>query len=239
VAAWRVVTRLEGRSIVVAGASGGLGAPITRLLAAHGARLTLVGRDRDRLEQVGVDASVVAADLRKVGVAERVVAAAVEAHGALDGVVFAAGVVAFGPALQTPDDVLVEVFTLNTLAPIRLLRAAAEPLQQAARDGRDPFFATLSAVVAEQPVAGMAGYAASKAAITAFDAAAGRELRRVGIRLLDLRPPHTETGLATRPVHGSAPRLPEGLSPDAVAHRIVAAIVDGERDLPAAAFTAG
>jgi short-subunit dehydrogenase len=230
------VSTLQGRSVLVAGATGGLGAPITRRLAEQGARLTLVGRDRDRLSALGVDGALVVADLRRAGTAEKVVEAALDAHGGLDGLVVATGAVAFGPAVEMPDEVLVELFTLNTLAPIRLLRAAAEPLQASARAGHDPFAVVVSAVVAEQPMAGMAGYAASKAAISAFDAAAARELRRVGVRLVDVRPPHTETGLADRPLHGTAPRLPQGLDPEDVAARVVAAVVDGEREVPSSAF---
>jgi cyclic-di-GMP-binding biofilm dispersal mediator protein len=73
--------------------------------------------------------------------------------------------------------------------------------------------------------------------LSAFDAAAGRELRRARIRLVDARPPHTETGLATRPIAGSAPVLPTGLDPDAVAERIVTAIEADERDLASTAFS--
>ena len=54
--------------------------------------------------------------------------------------------------------------------------------------------------------------------------------------MLDVRPPHTETGLADRPIEGTAPRMPEGLSPDVVARVIVDAIEDGRTDLPASAF---
>lgn len=222
---------------MVAGASGGLGAPISRRLADAGARLTLVGRDESTLHALGIDgATVVAADLRKAGTAGSVVDEVVNAQQRLDGVVVASGVVAFGSAVDTPDEVLVDLFTTNTLIPIRLLKAAAAQLSTSADEGRDPFFCTVSAVVAEQPMAGMAGYSASKAALAAFDAAASRELRRTGIRVLDARPPHTETGLAERPIFGKAPRLPEGLSADAVAARIVQAIVDDERDLPSSAF---
>ena len=83
----------------------------------------------------------------------------------------------------------------------------------------------------------MAAYSASKAALTAYDAAAGRELRRAGIRLVDARPPHTETGLAERPLAGTAPRLPPGLDPDTVAARVIAALLDDERDLPSTSFS--
>ncbi len=227
---------LQGRSILVAGATGGLGAPIARRLADAGARLALVARDHGRLEALGIDGTLLTADLSKAGAAQKVVAQAVEAHGGLDGVVMAAGVVAFGPALETPDDVLVDVFTLNTLGPIRLLRASADHLAASAAAGHDAFFCTISAVVAEQPVAGMAGYSASKAAVSAYLAAASRELRRSKVRVVDVRPPHTETGLADRPIHGHAPRLPQGLEPDAVADRVVAAIRGGEREVPASAF---
>lgn len=230
------MTDLAGASILVAGATGGLGAPIARQLAAAGALLTITGRDADRLAALGLDAVAVPADLRKAGAAAAVVQRALDAHGRLDGVVFAAGAVAFAPATETPDQVLVDLFTLNTLAPIRLLRAALPHLQASAAEGRQPFLVHISAVVAETPMPGMAAYSATKAALAGFDQAAARELRRSKIRLVDARPPHTETGLADRPMFGTAPRLPTGLDPDAVAARIVAGIAAGETDLPSAAF---
>ena len=82
----------------------------------------------------------------------------------------------------------------------------------------------------------MAAYSASKAALTAFDQVARIEARRRGIRVIDVRPPHTETGLADRPISGRAPKLPPGLDPAAVARRVVDAIANDETDLPAAAF---
>lgn len=231
------MTSLEGLSVLVVGATGGLGAPIARRLAVAGAVLTLMARDADRIAALELDGTPVAGDLRDPLTAQRAVETAVRAHGHLDGVVIASGIVAFGPAADLSDDVLVDLFTVNTLGPIRVLQAAAPHLAASAEQGRSPFVVTLSAVVAEQPTAGMAAYSASKAALSAFDAAAGRELRRAGIRVVDARPPHTETGLAGRPAAGEAPRLPVGLDPDAVAARIVAAITDDERDLPSGAFS--
>jgi cyclic-di-GMP-binding biofilm dispersal mediator protein len=231
------MTTLDGASVLVAGATGGLGAPLSRQLAAAGARLTVTARDADRLTALDLAALRVPADLRKAGAAERVVARAVQEHGRLDGVVFAAGAVAFGPATELPDQVVIDLFTLNTLAPIRLLRAALPHLKASATAGAQPFVVHISAVVAETPMPGMAEYSASKAALAAFDTAAARELRRARIRLVDARPPHTETGLADRPLFGAAPRLPQGLSPEAVAERIVTAIVEGETDLPSTEFT--
>jgi cyclic-di-GMP-binding biofilm dispersal mediator protein len=230
------MTTLDDACVLVAGATGGLGAPLSRRLAAAGARLTVTGRDGGRLAALGLDALRVPADLRRAGAAEKVVERAVEQYGRLDGLVFAAGAVAFGPATETPDQVIIDLFTLNTLAPIRLLRAALPHLQASAAGGGSPFVVHISAVVAETPMPGMAAYSASKAGLAAFDTAAARELRRSRIRLIDARPPHTETGLAQRPLFGTAPRLPVGLDPEAVAERILAAVQDGETDLPSSAF---
>lgn len=231
------MTSLRGLSVLVSGATGGLGAPISRLLAQHGAQLTLLGRDIRRLQALGLGAALATGDLREPETAKQAAAAAIAAYGRVDGLVVASGVVAFGPAGDLPDETLVDLFLINTLAPVRLLQAVLPHLTASAREGRSPFVMHLSAVVAEQPTAGMAAYSASKAALTAYDAAAGRELRRAGIRLVDARPPHTETGLASRPLAGTAPRLPPGLHPDTVATRLIAALIDDERDLPSTSFS--
>lgn len=223
------MSELRDKAVLVTGAGGGLGRPLVARLERAGARLVVSGRDAGRLE--GLPGHPVTADLRLPGEPERLVAAAHEHLGGLDGVVHAAGVVAFGPAAEADDDLLDELFLADTFGPIRLLRAALEHLE-----GPDAFAVVISAVVAERPQPGMAAYSAAKAATSAFTTALAREVRRT-VRVLDARPPHTETGLAGRPVAGTAPRLPTGLDPDVVAERIVRAILDDERDLPSSAFS--
>ena len=223
---------LDGASVVVTGASGGLGGHIARQLADAGARLTLAARDRSALETLGIDATLVSADLRDAEAGRSIVDAALSANNRLDGLVNAAGVVAFGPLVDTADEVIEDLFLTNVLGPLWMMRAAIPALTESRG-----FIANISAVVAEQPLAGMAAYAASKAALTAADRALTRELRAAGITVTDARPPHTETGLANRPIAGTAPQLREGLQPESVARRIVAAIVAGEREIPAEAFT--
>jgi len=223
---------LEGASVVVTGASGGIGRYIAKQLAEAGARLTLAARDRNALESLGIDATLVSADLRDAEAGRTIVAAALAANNTLDGLVNAAGVVAFGSLADTADEVIEDLFLTNVLGPLWLMRAAIPALTESRG-----FIANISAVVAEQPLAGMAAYAASKAALTAADRALTRELRAAGITVTDARPPHTETGLADRPISGIAPRLREGLRPEDVARRIVTAIVVGEREIPAEAFS--
>ncbi|MGB3351793.1 MAG: SDR family NAD(P)-dependent oxidoreductase [Mycobacterium sp.] len=222
---------LDGASIVVAGASGGIGRRIATQLAEQGALLTLVGRDLSALRSLGIDATLLSADLRDGEAGRSIVEAALGANDRIDGVVNAAGIVAFGSLADTDDAVIEELFLTNVLGPLWLMRAALPALTESRG-----FIANISAVVAEQPLPGMAAYAATKAALTAADRALSRELRAAGVTVIDARPPHTETGLAGRPISGTAPKLRDGLQPDAVAERIVTAIRAGEREVPAEAF---
>ncbi|ANS78383.1 short-chain dehydrogenase/reductase SDR [Serinicoccus hydrothermalis] len=212
--------------MAVVGASGALGSRIAHQLADQGARVLLVGRDEQRLRDTGLDAPLVVADLVDAAAGDRVVEAAQEHLGGLDGVVNAAGVAAFGALADTPDEVIEEVFATNVLGPAFLLRRLLPLLQES-----QGFVVNLSAVLAERPMAGMGAYSASKAALTALDKALASELRRAKVRVLDVRPPHTETGLVDRAIHGEAPKLPDGLEPDEVAERVVQAIGEDASDL--------
>lgn len=219
---------LGGKHVVVVGATGALGARIAAHLAVAGARVSAIVRDHTRLDGASVFQYALA-DVTDSG-ALRLAFASVATAAPIDGVVNASGVVAFGGIGELDDTTLAKLFAVNATAPIVMLRESATLI---AAGG---FFVNISGVVATQPVAGMAAYSASKAAAWAAMSAVARELRRRQIDLIDARPPHTETGLATRAIAGVAPKMPVGLMPDAVAARIVAAIVAGERDLPTEAF---
>lgn len=222
---------LSGAAVAVVGASGALGSRVAQRLQDAGARLLLVGRDEQKLTALGLDAPTVHADLVDPRTFDGVAEAAREQLGGLDGVVNAAGVVAFGPLVDTPDDTLELLFRVNVFGPLLLLRRLLPLVAE-----RQGFVAQLSAVVAERGVAGMVGYSATKGALSTALTALRGEVRRQGVDIIDLRPPHTETGLADRAVAGTAPQLPTGLSPDAVAERVVGAIRDREREVGSGDF---
>ena len=229
------MTELTGRRILVTGASGGLGSLIARELSAQGAQVVLSARNAESLQALDLGAEMFTVDLSDSGAAGALIDA-VTASGPLDGIVIAHGVVAFGLAAELTDETLTALMALNQTVPIQLIRHAVPALTASKAAGNEPFIVTIAGVVADSPTAGMAAYSASKAGLNSFVAAVQRELRRVGIRVLDARPPHTETGLATRPIAGIAPKMPQGLTADVVASRIVAAIVNDETDVPTAAF---
>ena len=213
---------LDGAVVAVIGATGGMGTALTEALRGAGATVVTANRSG------GTDVTL---DLRDASAGDLLVDHVRAAHGRLDGVVIAAGIVAFGDVADTDDVVLEELLLTNAMGPVWLARRA-RPLLAESRG----FLVNLSGVVAESPVAGMVAYSASKAAASTAFRALAKEWRRDRIDVVDARPPHTETGLADRPLVGAAPSMPTGLDPADVARRVLEAITAGEREVSAADF---
>ena len=200
---------LTGKRILVAGATGTLGGALSRELRDAGADVVTAGR-RD------CDVALDLADPASP-------AAAAGAAGRIDGLLIAAGNVAFGAAEETPDEITRALFDVNVLGPIALIRAAlAQPEPPAA-------IAAISAVVADLPTARMAAYSAAKAALSAYLTALRHERRRARTVVLDIRPPHLDTGFETRAIAGEPPRLPEPVPAAELVPRVVAALRDERR----------
>ena len=210
---------------LVAGGTGGLGRLIAAELSARGCTVVTCSRGQSN------DHQHVVADLRSPEATRDVINTVLAQHGSLDIVVNAMGVVAFGEIVSTSIDAVEELFLTNTFGHIFLMQSAL-PIM-----AKGSVLVGISGVIAEQNLPGMAAYGASKAAVRSFNEALSRESRRLGVRVIDARPPHTETGLATRAIAGTTPNFPQGLSPISVAQRIVLAIASGEVDLPSSAFS--
>ena len=220
---------LKDAVVAVVGASGVLGSHIAAKVVERGGRVILVGRTHEKLAAQQIDgAPIVVADLSDADAGERVAQAAQDTFGRLDGLINAAGVVAFGNLADTDDAVIEELFFTNVIGPLWMIRRTTPMLAESRG-----FILNISAVVADQPMPGMAAYAATKAALTGADKALVRELRRSQISVYDVRPPHTETGLVDRALSGQAPKLPEGLTADQVASAVVDAIEEGRLDVSA------
>lgn len=199
--------KLVGARVLLVGATGVLGGRLAAELAERGAVLALTGRQADRLTEVATSTGARWSgqlDLVDVDACATTVATAAGALGGLDVVLVAAGVAAFGPAGEDDDAVVEELFAVNTFGPMAVVRSAVPHLAPGGA------VVVLTAVLADVPTAGMAAYSASKAALSAYLTALRRELRRSRLSVLDVRPPHLETGLADRALAGTPPRMPAG-----------------------------
>lgn len=221
---------LSQNVVLVVGANGGLGRAISSLLSARGATLALTVR---RPEALAVDASqeLIVGDMTAHDFARAAIARTLERFGKVDGVINLSGVVAFGALTDVEDPIVAELFAVNVVGAMRLMRAFAEV-------NTGGFFVSVSGAAAETPFLGLSAYGASKAALSMATRSFAMESRRKTMTVIDARPPHTETELSLHPLFGTAPRMPKGLLPAAVAERIIQAIENDEREVPAAAFRA-
>ena len=213
---------LENKTILVIGANGGLGRHFVQQLGESGA--------------VVISASSSDVNLENAESIERFAKHVLTNHGSVDGVVLASGLVAFGSIAETPAEVRERLMRVNFLGQVDLVSALLPALTSSAESGNAPFVLSISGVIAESPMAGLAAYSASKTALLGYAQAAARELRRASIRWIDARPGHTETGLATRAIFGQAPGFGAGLEPAAVVARMIEAIKNDEKDLPSGSF---
>lgn len=230
---------LRGKNILVVGASGVLGSAITQGLLNNGAQVMATTSTNDHADRIPSGASPrLLLDLAKPESIEVMVNYLVQSGAQIDGIVNAAGVVAFGAASELDQSTISRLMAIDLIGPVSLISGLIGSLRISAAAGNSPFILNISGVVAESPMANLSAYSAAKAGLWAFDQALARELRRDGIRVIDARPGHTETGLATRAIGGVAPAFPQGMTTEFVAGRIVKAILENETDLPSTAFSA-
>lgn len=213
--------QLTDARVLVAGATGALGGQLVHALLEAGSRVVPAGRDNGRLASLGQSCGTTPQgfDVVDVDSVRLAVDGAAAELGGLDALVVTVGAAGFGDAMTADPAVTEELFAVNTLGPIALVRAAAPHL---ATGGR---VAVVSAILADLPTAGMADYSAAKSALAAWLGVVRREQRRA-FGVLDVRPPHLDTGLDQRALAGDPPRLPAPY-PSA---EVVAAIVQALRD---------
>ena len=219
---------LDGARTLVCGASGALGGGITTALLGAGARVVVGGRSSEALAPLADTCGTAPAvfDAIDGDSCRAAVEDAVEQLGGLDLLVVTVGVAAFGPAVSADAAVVDELFAVNVLGPMSLVRAAA-PHLSASESGQ---VAVLSAILADLPTNNMAEYSATKSALSAWLEVLRRENRR-SFGVLDVRPPHLDTGLETRALAGAPPPLPEGRPAGEVVDAVVAALEQGKRSI--------
>ena len=183
---------LEGRRILVTGASSGLGRAIATACAKRGASVVLAGRDVARLDETrgalaGSGHHSVSADLVDADGRDRVVAEC----GAVDGVVHSAGVSRLSPIRMANAQHLADVWRINYEAPV-LLTQKLLAKNQVKASGSILFLSSIAAFIG---VAGVGVYSGTKAALIATMRCLAMEVVKRGIRVNCLAPALVETPL--------------------------------------------
>ncbi len=194
--------RLDGKTALITGASGGIGAAIARTLHLQGATVVLSGTRADALAalvaELGDRAHACPADLRDPAAADALVQAAEAAAGTLDILVNNAGFTKDMLALRMKDEDWQSVLDVDLTAPFRLARAVLRGMLKR-RAGR---IIGISSIVGSTGNPGQANYSAAKAGLVAMSKSLAQEVGSRGITVNVVAPGFVQTAMT------------EGLAPE-------------------------
>jgi short-subunit dehydrogenase len=231
------------QTVIVTGASSGIGEAMARAWAKRGAVLVLAARKGEELtrvaravEEAGGRALVQQTDVTREEDRARLIEKARSETGRIDVLVNNAGRGYYGSVARIDARDLESLFALNAIAPLRLAQLALDPLTRSG--GTVVMLSSVAGVVVGPR---MGAYAASKFALEALSMALRAELATTGVRVLVVRPGPVDTPFRARSITtdgapGVRPRIAEVQSPDDVAERTIRAVERGQAVVETTAF---
>ncbi len=221
-------------SVLITGASGGIGYELAKLFAADKYSLILVARDKAKLESISgefrskynVDVKVIQVDLSVASSASEVFAEAIQNNAEIDVLVNNAGFGGNGKFAETDLGVELDMMALNDTALVTLTKLALPGMLKRGR-GKILNIASTAAFV---PGAFMAIYYASKAFVLSFSEALASELKGTGVTVTCLCPGPTLTGFQKRAGTGNSMlhKAQSVMTPEAVAWKGYSALMKGK-----------
>lgn len=206
---------VEGKRVLVTGASRGLGRHFARLLASRGATVVAGARSIAALQELAADVGerVYPVEL-DVTRPDQVAAAISEAErlGGLDIVINNSGVASPAPALEESEESWAGTIETNLTGAWRVATAAARSMRARGAGGA---IVNIASIVGLQPAGQLAAYAASKAGLIQLTRVLALELARYNIRVNALAPGYVETDMnrdfwATDAGRAMISRIPQG-----------------------------
>lgn len=230
------MTRVAGSTVVLTGASGGIGAALVHELVSRGAEVVATGRDEEALERVRSSLPAASANRVRTVVADlldstgrsRVLAAAREARLPVRTLVQAAGNGTFAAFEATPPEEFERMLHVNVLAPFALTREFLPLLREQPQSSVIAIGSTFGSLA----YPGYSAYSASKHALRGLFDALAREYADAGIAFQWLAPRATRTAFNDARVMRMNHELGVAVdSPESVAARLAEAIDKGTRRL--------
>ncbi len=182
--------QLDGRSVVITGASSGIGEAIATRFWEEGAKITIGSRTEPSVR--GAGARWVRTDVSDPAQADALIAAAVDEYGRLDVLVNNAGVQVEKTIVDTTDDEYELVMGVNVRGVFNCCRAAVRVM----REGGGGSIVNIGSIAGSSADHRMAVYDASKGAVHALTRAIATDHGRDGIRCNAIAPGWIATALA-------------------------------------------
>ncbi|MFD4632094.1 SDR family oxidoreductase [Streptomyces sp. NPDC058284] len=193
---------LQDRTALVTGAASGIGEATARLLAARGARVVLLARRAERLDELaakieadGGRALAVTADITDQASVDAAAERVHATYGRVDLVVNSAGVMFPNPVTEARTDEWQRMLDTNVAGALRIIGAFTPDLIAAAAEGGAADLVNISSIGAHIPFTNYAVYGATKAALTYLSESLRTELGPRDVRVTNVEPGFTDTPL--------------------------------------------
>lgn len=194
---------LNGRVVLVTGASSGLGARFGRVLAENGARVVLAARRKSNLERLAAEisagggaAAAVEMDVADEGSTKAAYDAAERAFGPVDTVIANAGMNVEGDALEMSAEDFDAILRVNVRGVFLTIREGARRMiANGAKERRHGRIIIVSSITANSISPGTAPYSASKAAVQQMGRVLAREWAARGVNVNSICPGYIRTDI--------------------------------------------
>jgi len=214
--------KVEGRGVIITGATSGIGYEITKLLYSKGARILAIGRNESALEGLKKEfpnLKVLRVDLADRKARKIIIPYALEVLEDLSILINNAGVGYFGKTLGSNPEIFDRVMEVNFWAPLDLSLSFAS-----IKSGQKSIIVNIISLIAFVPLPKWNIYAVSKSAERVFFISLREELRKYGIKVINVYPPAVKTPFFENSL-GEKPK-PVGfmVDPQKVASKVLNAI---------------
>ena len=194
--------RIDGKVVLITGASEGIGAACASEFAASGARLALNARNSDKLRDASPKGALLVPGDLTVDVDRRSVVERTLAHyGAIDILINNAGIGYYQPSWEMPMDEVRYLMELNFFAPL----AMTQLVVPAMRPRRTGMIVNVGSIGGKVPLPWMSIYTVSKYALGALTDCQRMELKRDGIHTLIVCPGYVQTNFQKNVRYGQTP----------------------------------
>ena len=206
-----MITSFAGKTVLITGASSGIGRALAHRLGAEGARLILTARSKERLDQVAsevspAEAAVCPADLCDAASIDALCEDVQRRFGRIDILINNAGVGLYAPSYDTSPKSVRRLIDLNFLAPVELTRRFSPTIP------RGGAVVNISSIAGKVPLPWLTLYSASKYALNAFSDGLRMELGKRGIAVLCVCPGYVDTPFRKNVLQGTIPEKVAGQS---------------------------
>jgi short-subunit dehydrogenase len=193
--------RIDGKVVLITGASEGIGAACAAEFARVGAKLSLTARSEEGLKQAGPAALVTAGDLTSGDTRRQVVARTLERFGAIDILINNAGAGTYQPSWNMPIEEARRLMELNFFALLDMTQLVV-PHMRARKTG---MVVNIGSIGGKMVLPWSTMYSASKYAVGALTEGLRMELRREGVDAMLVCPGYVKTGFQEHVYGGRVP----------------------------------